>query len=161
MTNNIPGERLLLVFWLAMYAPFCLAASRFDGTWQGTYNSLHYDHPQEPGAPLEQTNEFELRLHERKGIVTGEFTGRTPVTSGAALGLPREGSRLLILNGKIFDDRACFDVVNEYGDMRWCVTVRGNKLSGTWSGGPEGGPILGGAGAGARFYEISGRKVAR
>ena len=161
MTNNACIQALLPAVWLLLCASLCQAATRFDGTWRGTYNSLHYDRPQEPDGPLEQINEFELRLHERKGIVTGEFARRTPVPSGAVEGPAVEDPRLSILNGKIFGDRACFDVVNEYGDMRWCVIVRGNKLSGTWSGGPEGGPILGGAGAGVRFYEISGRKVAR
>jgi hypothetical protein len=122
---------------LVMCPPLSQAASRFDGTWRGTYNSLHYENPPQAGDDLEQKNEFELRLHERKGIVTGEFTWLTSSSRGAPQGLPRESSPLSILNGKIFDDRACFGVVNKYGDMRWCVFVHGNTLTGSWSGGPH------------------------
>ena len=138
--------------WLLIFAPLCHAASRFDGTWRGTYNSLDYERPSQAGDDLEQRN---------KGTVTGEFTRRISDLGNQAQTPSPQGRRRSILNGKTFGDRACFDVVNEYDDMRWCVTVSGDRLSGTWSGGPEGGPILGGAGTGARFYKISGRKVAR
>ncbi len=162
MTNNVYAGRSFLILWLIVFSPLCRAASRFNGIWQGTYNSLHYERPPQTGDDLEQRNGFELRLYERRGIVTGEFSRRVAASpSGTPQSLRPEISPLSILNGKIFDERACFDVVNEYGDMRWCVIVRDNKLTGTWSGGPEGGPVLGGAGAGVRFYEISGRKIAR
>jgi len=61
--------------------------------------------------------------------------------------------------GKRYEDRACFDVVIGPEDMRWCVQVNARQLDGSWSGGPEGGPMLGGAGTGARFLKISGSKV--
>jgi hypothetical protein len=67
---------------------------------------------------------------------------------------------LPIRNGKLFGTRACFDVVTGDGDMRWCVEVKGDRLEGTWSGGPQGGPMLGGAGAGARTFPVSGKRVA-
>jgi hypothetical protein len=140
---------VLLTLWTMLFAPLCQSASKYDGLWRGTYASLHLDRLPEDGSDLEKTNEFELRLHERKGTVTGEFMDGSPV-----LGPGRS-----IMNGKIFGDRACFDVVNEYGDMRWCVMVSGDRLSGAWSSGPEGGPLLGGAGVGVRFFRIGGRKV--
>jgi hypothetical protein len=62
-------------------------------------------------------------------------------------------------NGKLFGARAYFDVDTDGEDMRWCVLVRGNRFTGSWSSGPEGGPVLGGAGAGARFYKITGQRV--
>lgn len=151
VTNNVGNGTFFLALWLLICVPLCHAASRFDGTWRGTYNSLHYERLPQAGDPLEQINEFELRLHVYQGTVRGEFQRR-----GTNSGPDRP-----VTNGKMFGDRACFDVVNEYDDMRWCVVVHGNKLSGSWSGGPEGGPIFGGAGAGVRSYDIDGRKVAR
>jgi hypothetical protein len=151
VTNNVGNSRFLLALWLLICVPVCHATSRFDGTWRGTYNSLYYERPPEAGDPFEQRNEFELRLHVRQGTVTGEFQRR-----GTNSGPDRP-----VTNGKIFGDRACFDVVNEYGDMLWCIVVHGNKLSGTWTKGPEGGPILGGAGFGVRSFEISGHKISR
>jgi hypothetical protein len=76
-------KTVVLILLSVIYPPLSHAASRFDGTWRGTYNSLHYDRLPEADSPLEQISEFELRLHERKGIVTGEFTRRTPVPGGA------------------------------------------------------------------------------
>jgi hypothetical protein len=43
--------------------------------------------------------------------------------------------------------------------MRWCVQASGGRLTGSWSAGPEGGPMLGGAGTGARFFVINGSKA--
>jgi len=87
----------------------------------------------------------------RRGIVTGEFQRRGTNSS----------SNRPLASGKLFGDRACFDVVNEYGDMRWCVTVSGDRLSGAWTRGPQGGRILGGAGFGVRSFDIDARKVAQ
>ena len=55
--------------------------------------------------------------------------------------------------------QACFDVIAEGTDMRWCVVASGNRLAGSWSTGPEGGPLLDGAGAGIRLFKVSGRRV--
>ena len=81
-------------------------------------------------------------------MVTGDFQ-RRPNTS-----------RIALVNGKLFGDRACFDIVEDDLDMRWCVAVRSKTLTGIWSRGPEGGPLLGGLGAGVRLFKITGRKVA-
>lgn len=150
MTNNIHAKRLFLVFWLVMYAPLCLAASRFDGTWQGTYNSQPTELLPDGSYP-EKVNQYVLRLHESNGTVTGAFQRRGP----------NSGPGRSAMNGKVFGDRACFDILADEVDMRWCVVVRGDRLTGVWSLGPEGGPLLGGLGPGARLFKISGRKIAR
>jgi len=41
--------------------------------------------------------------------------------------------------------------------MRWRVVVHGNRLTGVWDRGPEGGPPLEGLGPGARLFKINGR----
>ena len=151
MTANVGSSPFLLALWLLICVPLCPAASKFDGTWRGAYNSLHYERLPQAGDPLEQINEFELRLRVRHGTVTGEFQ---------RLGANTSPDRH-VTNGKIFGERACFDVVDEYSEMRWCITASGDRFSGTWTKGPEGGPILGGAGFGVRAFDISGRKVAR
>lgn len=123
------------------------ATTGFDGIWRGTYNGqptkLNPD-----GTYPESVNEFELSLHDKGGTVTGEFVQRR-----------RDGSApVTIINGKRFGDRACFDVVTDR-DMRWCVWLSGDELAGSWSAGPEGGPMTGGGGAGARLFKISAKRV--
>jgi hypothetical protein len=124
------------------------AGSELDGLWRGTYNG-------QPTALLpdgtypETIKPFTLRLRDKRGIVTGEFQGAD--VNGK--------SSYPVENGRRFGKRACFDVILESGDMRWCVEVNGRNLTGSWSAGPEGGPLLGGAGAGARVFGIKGSKV--
>jgi hypothetical protein len=97
------------------------------------------------GANPEKINRFKLMLHLRGATVTGTFQDLTarPV-------LPKP-----IKNGKRFGERACFDVIDSTGDMRWCVFIRQGRLIGVWSEGPEGGPLLDGMGVGARMFAIS------
>ena len=124
------------------------AASRFDGVWHGTYNS-------QPTALLadgsypEVVGEFEIRIWEKARSIYGSFQRRG---SG-------QGPILPIKNGRRFGDRACFDVITESGDMRWCVSARGSRLEGTWSSGPQGGALLDGAGLGIRLFAISGIRL--
>lgn len=89
----------------------------FDGVWRGLYNSQPTVAVPNVTYP-ENVNEYELRLHDRNGAVTGEFRHRSN-TSGVAL-----------VNGKRFGDRACFDIVEDGEDMRWCVAVHGKRLTG-------------------------------
>jgi hypothetical protein len=100
------------------------------------------------GSYPEAVNEFELRLRESRGAVTGEFRRLGPSPSMAQT----------IKNGKLFGDRVCFDVIAENSDMRWCISVRATRLEGTWSSGPEGGPLLGGGGVGARLFSVIGAR---
>jgi hypothetical protein len=148
VTNNVCIQALLLAASLLTQAALCHAAPRFDGTWRGAYNSQPTELLPDGSYP-EKVNEYELRLHESNGTVTGEFQRRGSNSSPS----------LRVTNGKLFGDRACFDLVADDRDMRWCVVVHGNKLTGAWSLGPEGGRFLGGAGPGARLFKISGRKV--
>lgn len=127
--------------------PTPAAPSKFEGIWLGTYNS-------QPTALLpdgtypENVHQFELHLQERGRSIRGYLRGLGPVS----------GPVLPIKNGRRFGDRACFDVITENGDMRWCVSARGDRLEGAWSSGPQGGSSLRGAGAGARLFAISGTR---
>jgi len=140
-------RRLTVFLGLSLLAapPVSKAISKFDGTWTGTYNSQPTNLLPDDSYP-EAVNNFELRLHESKGAVTGEFR---------QLGRARSFEEP-IRNGRLFGDRACFDVVTEDDDMRWCISVRCPRLEGTWSRGPEGGPLLGGGGVGARLFKVGG-----
>jgi len=133
---------------LLVLASVC-SASVFDGRWRGTYNGQPTTLLPDGSYP-ETVTPFELRLQEKNGGITGEFRGGAHDAAAEAYPLK---------NGKIFGNRACFDIVIGSEDMRWCVLVRGNRLRGTWSEGPEGGPLLGGAGAGARLFGITGSKT--
>ena len=124
-----------------------LAASRFQGTWRGTYQSQPTELRPDGSYP-EEVNEFEIRIIETRGKISGTFRR---MRQGADTSVD-------LANGRRFGSRACFDVVSD-GDMRWCVEVRGDKLTGTWSEGPEGGPLSGGAGIGARLFLIQGKRL--
>jgi hypothetical protein len=140
--------RCFLIVWLLLQITVCRGASRFDGTWWGTFDSQPTELLPDGSYP-QKVNAFELRLHERKGAVTGEFERR-----GTNVGPAQR-----LMYGKLFGDRACFDVITEETDMRWCLVARGNRLTGTWSNGPEGGPLLDGAGVGARLFKIAAQRV--
>jgi predicted nuclease of predicted toxin-antitoxin system len=150
VTNNVCIRPFFLALGLLICAPLSQAVSRFDGTWRGTYNSQPTELLPDGSYP-EKVNEYELRLHESNGTVTGEFQRRGS----------KSGASRTLMNGKLSGGRACFDILADDDDMRWCVIVRGNNLTGAWSLGPEGGPLLRGAGPGARLFRISGSKVAR
>lgn len=145
--------RFKLAISLASLLALCVAASAasaFDGVWHGTFNGQPTRLAPDGSYP-ESVTKFELRLQEgRGGVVTGEFH---------EVGVSKPTARS-IKNGKRFDDRACFDIVIEPDDdMRWCVQVKGRDLTGSWSAGPEGGPMLGGAGTGARFFQVTGSRA--
>jgi hypothetical protein len=147
VTNNLCIRPFFLALVLLICAPLSQAVSRFDGTWRGTYNSQPTELLPDGSYP-EKVNEYELRLHESNGTVTGEFQRRGS----------KSGASRTLMNGKLSGGRACFDILADDDDMRWCVIVRGNRLTGVWDRGPEGGPLLG---PGARLFKISGSKVAR
>ncbi len=130
------------IVWLAL-----AGESRFDGTWRGTYNSQP-NSTRTGGSYPKIQNEFMLRLHEKAGLITGDFQVLRP----------SPGRVQPVMDGKRFGDRACFDLTAGGDDMRWCVLVSGKKLTGAWSRGPEGGPMLRGAGAGARLFKIAAHK---
>lgn len=108
MTNNIYTHQSFLALWLVIHAPLCQAASRFGVTWRGTYNSQTTELLPDGSYP-EKANDYELRLHESNGTVTGEFQRRGPSSDIAHL----------VMNGKLFGDRVCFDIVADDDDMRW------------------------------------------
>jgi len=123
------------------------AVSQFDGTWRGTFNGQPTTLMPDGSYP-ETVSAFELRMQDRDGIIVGQFR------------LAHEKGKLQPLkNGKRFGSRACFDVELDSDDMRWCVQVKGDQLTGAWSKGPQGGPLLNGAGAGARLFKIAGSRV--
>ena len=132
--------------WLCGFMAVCLA-SEFDGTWHGTYNGQSTTLLPDNTFP-ETVSDFELRLIDRNGKITGEFR------DGG-----EHGAWVRIRNGKRFGERACFDVVRGRDDMRWCVQAASEKLAGAWSSGPQGGPLLRGAGVGARLFKIDGFKT--
>jgi len=126
------------------------AASPLSGIWRGTYhtqpNKLLPD-----GAYPENVSKFEISLKEDAGRVTGEFRKLGPVPDRT----------LRIENGKMFGTRACFDIILDEEDSRWCVEARRDRLIGSWARGPEGGPLLDGAGTGARLFGITGSRQPR
>lgn len=142
MTSLVAGIVLSSLVCMAVRA-----ASGLDGTWRGTYNSQPTALMPDGSYP-EKVNAFELRLQDKKGTISGDFS-------------TQDETRKIqpVKNGKRFGNRACFDIVLDSDDMRWCVEARGNRLSGTWSEGPQGGPLLNGAGAGARLFKITAARV--
>lgn len=135
---------LVVGIWVFSSALLCQAAKGFDGKWRGAYHSQPTALQKDNSYP-EVVNQFEIELHEASGRITGAFRYLGP---GAAFSLP-------VTNGRMFGSRACFDIVTRDDDMRWCVAVRRNKLIGTWTTGPAGGPLLNGMGAGVRLFRIS------
>jgi hypothetical protein len=139
---------------MALVVSMCVSASayalpRFNGVWRGTFHGMGTGPQPNDKVAVESAHEFELRLNETDGTISGEFH-QTDST------LPTQSLR----NAKRFDDRACFDVTLDDGtDMRWCVSLRHGDLVGMWSKGPEGGPALGGLGVGARLFEIKAKRV--
>jgi len=114
-----------------------------SGTWRGTFRSQ----PQKllaDGTYPETVNRFELTLRETAAGISGEFKdleAEPPV-------------RHPIKNGGRFGERACFDIIDDGKDMRWCVSVRRGRLIGIWNRGPEGGPMVDGMGIGVRIFSI-------
>lgn len=134
---------------LCLVCVVVFAASEVDGTWRGTFNGQPIQLMPDGSFP-ETVNRFELRLREEGGgRIVGDFRNLDE-------GKP---TRHPISSGGRFGDHVCFDVVIAPEDMRWCVQASGNNLTGSWSAGPKGGPMLGGAGTGARFFRISGSKA--
>ena len=77
------------------------------------------------------------------------------VRSPASFGKRVRKRILLSQERKEICNRACFDILLDSEDMRWCVQVRRNQLIGAWSKGPEGGPLLGGAGPGSASSKLA------
>lgn len=119
----------------------------FEGTWQGTFKSQP-PRRRSNGAHPEESHKFELQLHRHADKVVGWFRSLDSDSS----------ARQSIQNGKMFGQRVCFDVFDQGEDLRWCVSVRQNRLQGVWSRGPEGGPLLGGMGAGVRLFAVSAER---
>jgi hypothetical protein len=147
------NKRLLLSI-SAVLAGSILAASAarrgstLVGTWQGTYHSM----PRRllpDGSYPEVINSFTLTVRKEGETLVGRFEPNGP---GIA---PTQEIRSY---GR-FGSRDCFDISEGDGvDMRWCVVVRGNRLTGVWNMGPEGGPFTGN-GVGVRFFEVSAVRV--
>ena len=108
--------RCLMIVWLLIQTTVCQGASRLDGIWRGTFGSQPTELLPDGSYP-EKVNTFELRLHESKGAVTGEFERR-----GGNVGPVQR-----LMHGKLFGHRACFDVIADETDMRWGVVIRGPK----------------------------------
>ena len=125
------------ILWL-LFGVALAVASELDGTWRGTYKGQPTTLMPDGTFP-ETITAFELRLHERNGEITGEFREKGK-KADSLLSQERERNS---------GNRACFDILLDSEDMRWCVQVRRNQLIGAWSKGPEGGPLLGGAGPGS------------
>src|SRR4051812_2266816 len=98
-------------------------ANRFTGNWRGEYRTQPAPgnaNRREPAVP------FELALEQESGHITGRFR-------------QRNGAWQQVQHSNRFGNRACFDVRDADGvDMRWCIRVRGRRLTGLWSAGPEG-----------------------
>jgi hypothetical protein len=131
-----------------LFLAFAVAtrASEFDGTWRGAYNGQPITLMPDGSFP-ETVTQFELRLHAKNHGFAGTFRR-----------LQGGDSFQPLKNAKRFGDHICFDVTLDSEDMRWCVRARNNQLRGTWSAGPEGGPLLSGAGVGARLFKIEASK---
>jgi hypothetical protein len=127
-----------------------IATSSFNGVWRGTFNGQPTTRNADGTYP-ETITAFELTLRRNGTTLTGEFR---------RLG-GQSAARILIRNGKMFGDRGCFDLIDSAQDMRWCLTVGQNELSGIWSRGPEGGPLLDGLGIGTRLFGIKAERVHR
>lgn len=125
----------------------------FTGFWRGTFHSMPDGTPHEDAGAHETVHPFELRLNEKGGAITGVF--RQLDTSA-----PAE----TVKNAKRFvGGRICFDLTElDPGfdfEMRWCVSLHHGDLVGQWNKGPQGGPGLGGAGIGVRFFDIKAKRV--
>ncbi len=148
MQKQIIAPLSTLVFLALLgVTPHALAISKFEsqyvGEWAGTFH-------QQPGPKSrdEGIAAFRLVFTENRGRLAGNFY--TP--SGPAGGISLRGVGT-------FDYGLCFDVIEGEEDMRWCVRSTGSTMSGVWSGGPQGGPILGGLGVGVRLFQIDARKA--
>jgi hypothetical protein len=138
----------MITFCLLPVLSVTKAAQRFDGTWKGIFHGQPTtQHPD--GTYPETVTPFELTLNQNGKIVTGEFKNLNAETA----------TLLKIKNGKMFVNRACFDIVDSDGDRRWCVSVHNEKLVGVSNKGPEGGPLLDGMGVGARLFAIEAERV--
>ncbi|GEM_PF-4127539 len=147
---------ILLILCILLSPPLSARGrARFNGTWRGTFRDMPTGtEPRTRDNPAgESTHPFELTLHEKGRWITGEF--RQTDAPGPSQRVKHAGR---------FGDRACFDVMSSDGeneDMRFCVVLQSGNLTGIWSGGPQGGPILGGMGPGARLFEVRAKRVPR
>jgi hypothetical protein len=105
---KIAPLRLLAIVGLSPSVLVSWPASPFDATWRGTYHSQPTE-LRTDGTYPEKVNEFELQLREHSGALIDEID------------LRRNAGAKPITNGKLFGSRACFDIVTENDDMRWCV----------------------------------------
>lgn len=120
-----------------MTAAGATAKTQFNGTWRGAFKGQAVKLMPDGSFP-ETVHKFELHLVSRHGITTGWLVdgSEKPIT------------RRRIVDVGRFGDRLCFDVRDVGVDMRWCVSINKNHMYGSWSLGPQGGPLLNGMGSG-------------
>jgi hypothetical protein len=139
----LPAISLIILFHAAGAVP------DVTGTWQGAFNSMPTVLGTNGSYP-ERINRFTLWLRKGDHGLVGEFE---PIGPGIAPAQKFEAVRGA-------DDRYCFDLRTADGeDLRWCIRVGGNTLTGLWDRGPEGGPAQGGLGTGARLFKIEAKRV--
>jgi hypothetical protein len=125
-----------------------VAADPLDGVWQGTFQRQPVKR-RPGGTQPEESSRFELRLRRSRDKVSGWFTNLDQDAK----------ARRPIQHGRMFGQRACFDVIDQDSHMRWCISLRHDRLQGVWSRGPEGGPLLDGMGAGGRLFAVTAGRV--
>jgi hypothetical protein len=142
-TSYLQHVARLLFFILTCAGTLVASMAELGGEWVGTFNG------QPDGSYQETQTKFELALKANGNTITGTFTnlGESPPKSQQI----RDGGRF----GKDF----CFSVVISGEPCRWCIRANKTILDGVWNRGPEGGPMLGGLGVGARLFRIRANKV--
>ncbi|HWF45543.1 MAG TPA: hypothetical protein VG168_00940 [Bryobacteraceae bacterium] len=140
----------IILFLACSFAAFGQLSDpgRFAGAWIGTFNSQPTKLAPDGSYP-EVVNRFRLELLARNRVLNGSLT---PVTG-------TDQSPRPISHAGLFHNKLCFDVDLDQIDQRWCVVAKGDRMTGVWTNGPEGGKLLAGMGGGARLFSIQARRA--